>query len=93
MESFTSKVDNQGRILIPARLRKEAGIEPDSEVLVFCEDGGIVVLTRDRALAQARRMVDEALGGFKGSLVGELLAGRRREAEKEKHHGRYRKSA
>ena len=93
METFTSKVDRQGRILIPARLREEAGIEPDSEVLVFCEDGGVVVLTRDRALAQARRMVAESLGRSKGSLVGELLAERRREAEREKHHGRYRKSA
>ena len=83
MEQFTLKVDNQGRIAIPAKLRKEAGIDRDAEVLAFFEDGGIVIITRDEALAQAQRMARAALGSFKGSVVDEFLAGRRREAELE----------
>ena len=83
MENFTVKVDNQGRIAIPAKLRKQAGMDRDTEVLAFFEDGGIVIITREQALAQAQRMARAALGSFKGSVVDEFLAGRRREAERE----------
>jgi bifunctional DNA-binding transcriptional regulator/antitoxin component of YhaV-PrlF toxin-antitoxin module len=83
MEHFTIRVDNQGRIAIPAKLRKEAGLDRDTEALAFYEDGGIVIITRDEALAQAQRMARESLGSFKGSVVDEFLAGRRREAERE----------
>jgi bifunctional DNA-binding transcriptional regulator/antitoxin component of YhaV-PrlF toxin-antitoxin module len=97
-ENFTCKVDNQGRLSLPARLRKQAGIEPDSEVLAFFEDGGVVALTREAALAQVQRMAREARGNRKGSVVDEFLVGRRREAEDEareapSRHGRHRKSA
>jgi bifunctional DNA-binding transcriptional regulator/antitoxin component of YhaV-PrlF toxin-antitoxin module len=83
MENFTVKVDNQGRIAIPAKLRKQAGMDRDTEVLAFFEDGGIVIITREQALAQAQRTARAALGAFKGSVVDEFLAGRRREAERE----------
>ncbi len=83
MEHFTIRVDNQGRIAIPAKLRKEAGLGRDAEVLAFFENGGIVIITREQALAQAQRMARAALGSFKGSVVDEFLAGRRREAERE----------
>jgi bifunctional DNA-binding transcriptional regulator/antitoxin component of YhaV-PrlF toxin-antitoxin module len=83
MEQFTIKVDNQGRIAIPAKLRKQAGMGRDAEVLAFLEDGGIVIITREQALAQAQRMARAALGSFKGSVVDEFLAGRRREAERD----------
>jgi bifunctional DNA-binding transcriptional regulator/antitoxin component of YhaV-PrlF toxin-antitoxin module len=83
METFTLKVDNQGRISIPAKLRKEAGMDMSTDVLAFLEHGGIVILTRDRALLQAQRMAQTALGKDKRSVVDEFLAGRRREAERE----------
>jgi bifunctional DNA-binding transcriptional regulator/antitoxin component of YhaV-PrlF toxin-antitoxin module len=83
MDYFTIRVDNQGRIAIPAKLRKEAGMRRDTELLAFFEDGGIVIITREQALAQAQRMARAALGSFKGSVVDEFLAGRRREAERE----------
>jgi bifunctional DNA-binding transcriptional regulator/antitoxin component of YhaV-PrlF toxin-antitoxin module len=97
METFTLKVDNQGRISIPAKLRKEAGMDGTTEVLAFLEDGGIVILTRDRALLQAQRMAREALGKRKGSVVDDFLAEKRREAEREAkeiaRYARRRKSA
>jgi bifunctional DNA-binding transcriptional regulator/antitoxin component of YhaV-PrlF toxin-antitoxin module len=45
MKQFTIRVDNQGRIAIPAKLRKEAAMEPDVEMLAFFEDGGIVIIS------------------------------------------------
>jgi bifunctional DNA-binding transcriptional regulator/antitoxin component of YhaV-PrlF toxin-antitoxin module len=83
MKQFTIRVDNQGRIAIPAKLRKEAAMEPDVEVLAFFEDGGIVIITREQALAQAQRMARAALGPSQGSVVDDFLAGRRREAKRE----------
>jgi bifunctional DNA-binding transcriptional regulator/antitoxin component of YhaV-PrlF toxin-antitoxin module len=97
METFTLKVDHQGRISVPAKLRKEAGMDRTTEVLAFLEDGGIVILTRERALRQAQRMAREALGKRKGPVVDDFLARKRREAESEaKEMARYarrRKSA
>jgi bifunctional DNA-binding transcriptional regulator/antitoxin component of YhaV-PrlF toxin-antitoxin module len=97
METFTLKVDHQGRISIPAKLRKEAGLDGATEALAFLEDGGIVILTRERALLQAQRMAREALGARKGSVVDDFWAGKRREAAGEaKEMARYarrRKSA
>jgi bifunctional DNA-binding transcriptional regulator/antitoxin component of YhaV-PrlF toxin-antitoxin module len=83
MENFTIRVDSRGRIVIPAKLRKQSGMGRDVEVLAFFEDGGIVLITREQALAQAQRMARSALGSFKGSVVDEFLAGRRREAKRE----------
>lgn len=97
MELFTSKVDKQGRILIPGRLRKQAGIRSGNELLVFFENGGIAVLTREAALAQIDRMVQARLGE-RHAIVDEFLAERHREAEREareaeESHAGNRKSA
>lgn len=94
LESFTVNVDSQGRILIPSKLRKQAGIEPGCEVLVFSENGGIVIARREIALAQAQQIVARYLGDQQGSLVDELIAERRREAARESEkNARERKSA
>ncbi len=96
METFTLKVDNQGRISLPSRLREQAGIAPGSEILAFFEDGGIVLATREAALGQAQRLVRAYLPEGV-SLVADVLAERHREVNaeqsaEEKHGGR-RKSA
>jgi AbrB family looped-hinge helix DNA binding protein len=83
MEHFTIRVDSRGRIIIPAKLRKQAGMKPDVEVLAFFEDGGIVIITQEHALAQAQRMARAALGQTQRSVVDEFLAGHRREAKRE----------
>jgi bifunctional DNA-binding transcriptional regulator/antitoxin component of YhaV-PrlF toxin-antitoxin module len=73
MECFTIRLDNQGRIAIPARLLKKAELDIGTEVLAFYEDGGIVIITRDEALAQAQQMAQVALRSREGSVVGEFL--------------------
>ena len=70
-------------------------MEAGSEALVFVEDGGIVVLTRENAIRQAQGILRRAIGDFRGSLVDDLIAERRREVEQEERErsGRRRKSA
>ena len=71
----------QGRVTIPAQLRREAGIEVGDTVIVHVEDGRVVVETRDQLAARTRRDVVRA--GGSGSVVDELLADRRTDLERE----------
>ena len=71
----------QGRVTIPAQLRREAGIEVGDTVIVHVEDGRVVVETRAQLAARTRR--DVARAAAPGSVVDELLADRRAEADRE----------
>jgi AbrB family looped-hinge helix DNA binding protein len=74
-------VTPQGRVTIPAALRREAGIEVGDTVIVHVEDGRVVVETRDQLAARTRR--DVARAGVGGSVVDELLAERRADAARD----------
>ena len=79
----TTRVDVSGRILIPARIRKELGLVPESEILIRVEDGGLRLETRATAL----RRVQDYMKQFKkpgDSVVDEFLAERREEARLER---------
>ena len=71
----------QGRVTIPAQLRRAAGIEVGDTVIVHVEDGRVVVETRAQLAARTRR--DVARAGSGGSAVDELLADRRAELARE----------
>jgi AbrB family looped-hinge helix DNA binding protein len=76
------KIDRAGRVLVPLKLRRELGIEAGAELILRLEDGELRMYTRQVAL----RRVREALQRLKrpgDSVVDEVLAGRRQEAERE----------
>jgi AbrB family looped-hinge helix DNA binding protein len=75
-------VTPQGRVTIPAALRRQAGIEVGDTVIVHVEDGRVVVETRDQLAARTRR--DVAAAGVRGSVVEELLAERRADAARDR---------
>jgi AbrB family looped-hinge helix DNA binding protein len=75
-------VTPQGRVTIPAALRRQAGIEVGDTVIVHVEDGRVVVETRDQLAARTRR--DVAAAGVRGSVVEELLAERRADAAQDR---------
>ena len=74
-------VTPQGRVTIPASLRREAGIEVGDTVIVHIEDGRVVVETRAQLTARTRRDVARSATG--GSVVDELLAERRADAARD----------
>ena len=82
MQGTRSKIGLGGRVVIPSRYRKALGIKPGDEVLVRLEDGEIRILTPRQALARAQGLVRRYVTTDQ-SLVDELLADRRREAERE----------
>ncbi|WP_239028733.1 AbrB/MazE/SpoVT family DNA-binding domain-containing protein [Pseudonocardia acidicola] len=75
-------VNEQGRVTIPAQIRRAAGIEAGVPLVVYVEDGRVVLETREQLAERLRRDVAAAWTG-EGSVVDELLADRRAEAARE----------
>ena len=76
------KVGADGRILIPAALRKAAGLEAGKTLVARLEDDRIVI---EDPLATLRR-IQKMLEPYRRpgvSVVDELIADRRAEAERE----------
>lgn len=71
-----------GRLTIPAQVRRAAGIEPGAALVVYVEDGRVIVETREQLTARIKRDVGTAWTG-QGSVVDELIADRRAEAARE----------
>ena len=77
-----AKIDSQGRILIPADIRRAAGLNVGDQVMLRVERDEVRVFTR----ASATRRLREIAARYHvpgRSLVDELIAERRAEAERE----------
>lgn len=68
----------QGRVVIPAEFRRALGIEPGTRLVVRIEDDHLVVEKAAAVEARIRAMFAGVEGG-----VDDLIAERRREAERE----------
>jgi AbrB family looped-hinge helix DNA binding protein len=75
-------VNQQGRVTIPAQIRREAGIEAGTPLVVYVEDGRVVIETREQLGQRIRREIAQSWTG-EGSVVDELIADRRAEAARE----------
>jgi len=75
---YLLRIGPQGRIVIPAPIRKALGLIPGAVVIGRIEDGK-VVLSRSNPLEELRAMFKKV----KRSLSEELIAERREEARKE----------
>jgi AbrB family looped-hinge helix DNA binding protein len=74
-----------GRVTIPAPLRRAAGIEPGQRLVVSVEDGRVVLESWTHLLARVQRRVAEATAGHESGILAseELIAERRAEAARE----------
>lgn len=76
------RIGPQGRIVIPAALRRTLGLEAGDRLVVHAEDGALVLERPDAAL---RRLQERFAGVRDGaSLAEELIAERRAEAARER---------
>jgi AbrB family looped-hinge helix DNA binding protein len=73
----------QGRLVIPAAMRRHLGLEPGSVVLLRLEGDALRLERQEAALDRLRARYAKATGG--PSVVDELLAERREEAHREAH--------
>lgn len=82
MERFTVAVDGSGRILLPAKVRKQLNLRKGSELIASLNKHELVLNTRDEALRRAQ----EYFSKFRPAGVlwsEELIKERRKEARRE----------
>lgn len=70
-------VGDRGRIVVPHDVRTRAGLSAGTPMVLVESSGGLVLITRQ----QLRTLVQREMSGL--DLVEELLADRRRIAERE----------
>jgi AbrB family looped-hinge helix DNA binding protein len=87
MQDKTVRVDKLGRILLPASVRKQAGLEPDTRLVVRVHDGRVELMTVAGAVRAAQALVRRHVKAGT-SLVDELLRERRAEARREARRAR-----
>jgi AbrB family looped-hinge helix DNA binding protein len=75
-----ARVNENGRVVIPASYRKALGINVGDEVLLRIEDDELRITTLKRRLAQARRRIRRYVKP--GRLLADELIAERREAAK-----------
>lgn len=81
-DTHRARLNDEGRLVIPAACRRELGLQPGQEVLLKMTGDGLLITTFDRELAKFQDEV-ALLAGPGVSLVDELIADRRAEAARE----------
>lgn len=76
------RINENGRVVIPAAFRKALGIRRGDEVVLRIEDDELRITTLQRRIARARRLVRKHVKPGT-SLVDELIAERREAARNE----------
>lgn len=73
-------LDKQGRLIIPADLRRALGVEPDSDLTAVLADGTLVLKPKQAT----ERDLWAMFAAVNDSLSDELMADRRTEATRER---------
>lgn len=81
-EVFQTRLDQSGRIVLPAELRSALGISPGDPLLLVLDESGVHVETPEQA-SLALRSYFKSLAPAGVNLADELIAERRAEAERE----------
>ncbi len=76
---FLVRLDRQGRLIVPASLRHALGLGPGDR-LVLWREGDRLVIERFEAVEEA---IWREMAEVEGDLATELIADRRREAERD----------
>lgn len=76
------RVNENGRVVIPAAFRKALGINAGDEVVLRLEDDELRITTLKKRLERAQRLVRKYVKPGV-SLADELIAERRREAARD----------
>ena len=78
----TVVLGESGRIVLPASIRKEFGLQPGERLTVTSKGGEIRILSRKMALDSIRADIIRQRGSLDG-LLDEFLAEKREEAARE----------
>ena len=81
MVAVKARVNQQGRLVIPAEIRAASGIKPGSDVVLEVHDGEVRIRSAAAAVARVQEKYQRLAGGR--NIVDELLRERREEAKRE----------
>jgi AbrB family looped-hinge helix DNA binding protein len=81
-EVYRAKLNDEGRLVIPAACRKKLGMTAGQEVLLKVHNDGLLVYTQEQAIKRLQDWVARRVPPGV-SLVDELITERRAEAAKE----------
>ena len=81
MAAIPVKVGPKGRVVVPAPIRRELGIEEGTELMARVEGDGIILEPRSAAIRRLQALFAHIPRDV--SLVDELIAERRGEARRE----------
>ncbi len=82
MDAVVAQIGRQGRLVVPAEMRRELGLEAGAQVVLRADDGALVVEPLGRAVSEVQAEVAPHLERGR-SLVDELIEERRTEAQDE----------
>ncbi len=77
-----ARLDRQGRVLIPAEIRKELDLRPGEILTLLVEDGELKIRSVSAGVRKAQQIAAKYIKNRTG-LVDEFIAERRREAARE----------
>ena len=77
-----ARLNANGRVVLPAAVRKALDLRPGDELIIRVEAGELRLSTRRQALARARRMIREYIPSDE-DLTQSLIDDRRAEAARE----------
>jgi AbrB family looped-hinge helix DNA binding protein len=78
---YRARVNDEGRLVIPAECRKYLGIAGGQEVILQMDDHGLHLFTQELALKQLQDKV-AAVATPGNALVSELIQERQQEADR-----------
>ncbi len=82
MEETRVRVNENGRVVIPASVRQALGINPGDEVVLRVEDDELRITTMKHRIERAQRLVRRHVKPGT-SLVDDLIVERRKAAKRE----------
>ncbi len=82
MEETRMRINENGRVVIPASFRKALGIHPGDEIVLRIEEDELRITTLKNRVREAQRLVRPYLKAGR-SLSDELIAERREAAKHE----------
>jgi AbrB family transcriptional regulator (stage V sporulation protein T) len=83
MSTIRARVDKAGRLLIPAKLRREMDLSPGDPVILEASEGALRVRAYRKAIEDAQAIIRRYIPDPDRSLVDELIEERRNEAARE----------
>jgi AbrB family looped-hinge helix DNA binding protein len=82
IEVYETRINKEGRLVIPAKLRKQLGLKSDQPVLVQADSEGLHIYTVEDSIRRLQKWVQTNIEPNR-NLVDELIATRRAETAKD----------